>query len=699
MIRHLAWLLLAACSIDGGTGFDGNWENLAPVTAATAGEAQPLRAHPFAVAMTSDGRTALVTLRGSEREPGDQVVFIDVAARRAGDRVTVGARPAAIALRPQGDFAVVLSWYSPFAAVISLASHRLVGTLRLGYYAADLVFDDSGERMWVSNRADDQVSEWRVTALSGGLSATLVASQPAGTNPGALALSGDGSALYVADAGGLGVRVYDTADLTERGFIPLNAPVFDLAAMGPWVVAATLNDTNGLPCDRDSDFPGVQGDGIYGLITDSTCSRGFADVQNELAFIDPGSDQVAIRYTSDSAEISEADREGDHDPALMQVRGSLPASIAVVRPTRAYLAMSASFELVEVAIDGSAPPQLTMPRAWDTGFAPQSVAVDGEGTVAVTANKLGDSVTIIDLASGERSDVGLGPSGSPPFPATEAELGELFFNTSRYATDGDISCTHCHPDGENDGKAWDVDVVRAYGRRAVMPMRYLADGKPLLIEGVFDELDFNLEMEGISFRPDFHDSSYTLQVERRDQFYRDRSRELFGREVGFTEMVRAVGAFLVVEPRGLPSPFADDTPAAERGRSLFLRPDVGCAACHPPPTFASEENFAGVTTLGRYDRPRRDLDPNVSIKFIENARDGFFNANTLRGLWDRRGALFHDGRARTIREALLTPGHRCLHEGERAFNEFDGQVDTNGGISQLSCDQIDDLVAYLVTLD
>jgi hypothetical protein len=48
---------------------------------------------------------------------------------------------------------------------------------------------------------------------------------------------------------------------------------------------------------------------------------------------------------------------------------------------------------------------------------------------------------------------------------------------------------------------------------------------------------------------------------------------------------------------------------------------------------------------------------------------------------------------------LLTPKHQCIQPGERAFNEFKGQVDTNGGISQLTCDQLDDLVAFLKTID
>lgn len=694
-------ILLIGCSSDARepAQVGGEWENLAPVPNPNDEiPPQPMRDNPYAVAMTANGQTALVTLRGSELEPGDAVALLDVRGRSVRARLTVGARPHAVAIWPGGDLAVVLSQLSPHAAIVDIGSAAITGKIRVGYYAADLSFDAAGETLYVTNRASDEIQRWEVGRVASRLEATLTASAPAGVNPNAVVVSPDQRKVYVADVGGLRVRVYDAGDLTPLAEIPLDAPVADLAVLAGWITATTLNDTSGLPCEEDGDYIGTQGDGIFGAVTDRTCSRGFADIQNEIAFIDPARDEIAIRYTSDTAEISEADREGDHLPELMRVRGALPNRIAVTGEGTAVVTMSASMELVELVIDGGAPPSVTMPRSFPVGFAPEGVAADAAGTVAVVANRLGETVSIIDLGSGAVATVEVGVT-SPAFPATTAELGELYFFSALYATDGDQSCSHCHPDAENDGKGWGVDVVLSFGRRSTMIMRNLFETRPHLIEGVFDENDFSLEMEGISFRPDFHDSSYALQVQRRDEFYREVSRELLGYEVGFDRMVEAIAAFLVVEPRLLPSPFPDDTAQVERGEALFARPDVGCAACHPPPTFASPELFQGVTTLGRYDLPRRDLDPDISIKYIENARDGFFNSNSLRGLWDRRGSLFHDGRARTIRETLLTPGHPCLRRGERPFNEFEGQVDTNGGISHLTCEQIDDLVAFLQTID
>ena len=662
---------------------------------------EPQRGHPYAVAISRNGATAFVALRGSELVPGSTVVVVDVRRRRVMERIPVGPRPVAIGLDPTGGFAVVLSQLSRHATVIDVGSAAVIGRLDVGYYAERVVFTPDGSLMLVTNRASDELQEWRLSRSGSTVNVTAGRRIPCGVNPGAIALSPDGRKVYVADSGGLGLRVIDLASFAEVAFIGMNAPVFDLQTMGSFVAATTLNDTSGLPCESDSDYPGEEGDGIFEHITDRTCSRGFADIQNEIAFVDPITDLVAVRYTSDSAEISEADREGDHPPAMQKVVGALPFGIAVVDDQRAYVSMGASFEVSEMVLDGSRPPlppTMEMPRTWPTGFAPRGIGVSADGETVVIANMLGESVSILDTASGQISEVPIVESGAP-FPASDAEVGELFFFTSKYSTDGDQSCSHCHPDGESDGKSWGVDVVRGYGRRATLPVRNLRATTPLLVEGVFNQNDFSLEIEAMAFRPDFHDSSYALQVQRRDTFFRENSLALFGRDVGFQEMVLRLGTFLVAEPRLLPNPFPADTPEVERGRQLYFDARVGCALCHPSPSFASPQVFEGTITMARFDRTQQALDPDSSVKFLQNAEDGFFNANSLRGLWDRRGALLHDGRATAARETILTPESPCLSRGERGFNEFGGIVDTHGAISRLSCDRVDDLIAFLMTIE
>ncbi len=75
-----------------------------------------------------------------------------------------------------------------------------------------------------------------------------------------------------------------------------------------------------------------------------------------------------------------------------------------------------------------------------------------------------------------------------------------------------------------------------------------------------------------------------------------------------------------------------------------------------------------------------------------------FGVPQLRGIWDRAQGFFHDGRAPSLREALATPGHPGLRPGERGFNETDGMPDTHGATSTLSAEELDDLVAFLLTL-
>ncbi|MCP4445976.1 MAG: hypothetical protein GY811_11615 [Myxococcales bacterium] len=694
-------ILLAGCG-DGATYSEGggdSWRNLTPVPNPNPdAESQPTRRHPYGMAMSPDGDTVLVTMRGSEIEPGSEIAFVSASLGQVSERVTVGDRPIAVKVRPSGDFAVVLSQFSPYAAVIDVSGRSLAGKIEVGYYGEDLIFSSDGSTMFVTNRAQDSVQKWDVGRVGDSLKATLVAETPAGTNPAAITLSADGSKVYVADHRALAVRVYSTSSLAEITVIPFNAQVLGLATMGSWVIATTMNDTNGLPCEDDGDYIGTQGDGIMPIVTDSTCGRGFADIQNEIAFIDTSSDQIAIRYTSDTADTSEADREGDYPLELMRVTGALPFGIAVASDTRAFISMGASDEVVEISLDGQSPPGMLTANRWPTGFTPRGIVATPDGSTVFTANMLGESISVIDT-TGDRNLENIVGNNSPAFPATSAEIGEMYFHSSKFSTDGDQSCTHCHFNSESDNKGWGVEVVRAFGRRSTMMVRNLAMTQPLLIEGVFDEKDFNLEMAGMAFRPDFHDSSYVLQVERREQFFVDQTRQLINQEIGFQDMIGHVASYLMDESRLLPSPFPKDTPEVERGRAIFFRPDVGCAACHPEPNFASEELFSGITTLGRYDLPRRDLDPDTSVKFIEYAQDGFFNSNSLRGLWDRKGSFFHDGRARTVRETIMTPQHSCLEPGELAFNEFNGQVDTNGGISHLTCTQIDELVEFMMTID
>lgn len=188
----------------------------------------------------------------------------------------------------------------------------------------------------------------------------------------------------------------------------------------------------------------------------------------------------------------------------------------------------------------------------------------------------------------------------------------------------------------------------------------------------------------------------------------------------FDGVTRAIGLFLLASPRLPPNPNRVlDLAAARRGAAIYARAEVGCATCHPLPvttvTIAPAFSPAGIPVrLPPVITPSLDPDGRIADTVTQGFRDTFsvgglgpteqgpegihLGIPQLRGLWDRAPRFFHDGRARSLRGALATPGHPALAPGEAGRNERWGQPDTHGGTSQLSPDDLDDLIAFLLTL-
>ncbi len=186
-----------------------------------------------------------------------------------------------------------------------------------------------------------------------------------------------------------------------------------------------------------------------------------------------------------------------------------------------------------------------------------------------------------------------------------------------------------------------------------------------------------------------------------------------GLPLDFGGITRALGLFLLQRPRFFPNPNAVvESPAARRGRILYESPTVGCNTCHPLPltTVTQDFNPAGVSIrFPPVISPRRDpagTDADrVTAGFLQTFTDAEqdesgvrFGSPQLRGIWDRASRFFHDGRAPSLREALATPGHPALAPGEVGFNETDGMPNTHGATSHLTPGELEDLIAFLLTL-
>jgi mono/diheme cytochrome c family protein/DNA-binding beta-propeller fold protein YncE len=142
--------------------------------------------------------------------------------------------------------------------------------------------------------------------------------------------------------------------------------------------------------------------------------------------------------------------------------------------------------------------------------------------------------------------------------------------------------------------------------------------------------------------------------------FRTLEHQVFGRRMGAGEIstahADALGGF-VDGLRPVPAPEVEDADAVLRGQQLFESEEVGCASCHGGPMLTNNAS-------------------------VDVGTGGVFQVPTLVGL-AHHAPYMHDGRARTLHDR---------------FDPTLGGGEQHGHTAHLSRAEIDDLVAYLLTL-
>lgn len=243
--------------------------------------------------------------------------------------------------------------------------------------------------------------------------------------------------------------------------------------------------------------------------------------------------------------------------------------------------------------------------------------------------------------------------------------------------------------------------------------------------------------------------------ERRAEFFRRQSLKYFGKSFVLRDFQRFVGEWQAHEPRLMPNPFDQLSASVSRGKALFNHPQLGCASCHPAPHFAKKDfpnnprqvvppqvplsvRDTGFTLISMHRLDylagiRRDLEPWDIGRAETPDQNQHITPLQLRGAWDRPPLFLHNAMARSLREVIAAPGIPALgwfkyeplfggspeRPGRRevGFNETymilkgtnaakvhlqtGGRIasDAHGGTSQLTAQQIDDLVNYLETIE
>lgn len=310
------------------------------------------------------------------------------------------------------------------------------------------------------------------------------------------------------------------------------------------------------------------------------------------------------------------------------------------------------------------------------GFAVQGLALSADDRLLFVDAYLSRELVIYDVLDPGALPVEVARLpivGTEPL-AADVLLGKQLFNDAadaRLGRDSYMACGHCHLDGLGDRRVWDF-TDRGEGLRNTIDLvgrAGLADG-PLHWSANFDEVhDFENDIRG-PFRgtglmddADFMATSDTLGATK----------------AGRSSDLDALAAYVTSLDTHLPSPFRNPdgslSAAATRGRASFT--SASCDGCHAGPNL-TDSGFVSpgvprlhdVGTLGagsgmRLGGPLAGID-----------------TPTLHGVWDTPPYL-HDGSAATLRDVLTTRN----------------PSDQHGTTSTLSAAEIDDLVAYLLSLD
>jgi len=310
----------------------------------------------------------------------------------------------------------------------------------------------------------------------------------------------------------------------------------------------------------------------------------------------------------------------------------------------------------------------------DVGFAPDGLLISPDDRwiyVNASGSRELVAIDVSDFATAPIPAARLPLVSDEPLSDEQLRGLQLFGDSfdARISRDGYIACAHCHLDGESDNLVWDF-TDRGEGLRNTIALNGRAglSHGPLHWSANFDEVqDFEHDIRG-PFR------GTGLMTE--EAFLSGTRNEPLGDpKAGASEALDALSAYLSSLDRFARSPFADDE-ASERGRLLFESVELGCTSCH---------SGTGLTDSAFDDGAPRLHDVGTLGEGSGGRLGGELagiDTPTLHGLWNSAPYL-HDGSAATLREVVTTRN----------------PDDRHGVTSHLSEAEVDELVAFLRTLD
>ena len=579
--------------------------------------------------------------------------------READPQAAGGQHSSLLAMRRAERGGMLLAGH-PWSGEVVLFALRGEGlerqaTARLGGHVRSVAFSPDGTRGYVALGDRAQI------AVLDGRSLDEIARFPAAGEPWAVLPSADGKVLWVADFDGDRVLRLDAlTGRVQRESGPIDYPsCLARHASGSTLYAVSFRTGEVAVLEADGTIarrlpapgqlnqcrtatPGPDGFLHMPQVRSDTVAGGRMfdrSVFPAIAQADPGGDRVKVVYS----------------PDLLVVPPHRPVEVAV-DARRVYLASAGSDDVV--AIDRAS--GLAAWHAPQVGLEPGAIALDPGGRRLFVLTVTGQEIVTLDAASGwVLHRVRFARDPTPPRIAR----GRYLFGTAtdkRLTKDQWMSCAACHPEGEEDGRQWDLGD----GPLDTRSLRGSVQTAPLHLTAHLDEIQDTLD--------------FTRMTMAGQWFVRpDRVHDLLGpSNAGQDPDLDALAEYVEsLKPRRPPGAAAALRPLVARGKELFFSPETGCSTCHAPPWYTDSGTRDAQGRFVLHDVGT--LQPNESVKHRR------LDTPMLLGL--RRSAPYlHHGRARTL-EDVFSP-------------KFNPQ-DKHGRTSQLTAEEVRALAEFLRHLE
>jgi YVTN family beta-propeller protein len=167
--------------------------------------------------LPGEGARVAVTTEGN-----GTLTIVDVAERRVVAAVPTGQRTShQVSVTPDGSRAFVANIGSGSVTVIDLHSFSVIRSIPTGQGAEGVAVSPKGHEVWVSNRAENTVTVLDTRTLE------VLATLPSADFPIRVVFSPDGSRSVVTNARSAEVRIFDAPARRDLMAVPIKAPIIE----------------------------------------------------------------------------------------------------------------------------------------------------------------------------------------------------------------------------------------------------------------------------------------------------------------------------------------------------------------------------------------------------------------------------------------------------------------------------------------